>query len=1606
MLLVLLFLILAVIVFINTEFGQNWIAKKVTSRLSRDLKTHIVIDRVSLSLFNKLNLKGVYIEDQKKDTLLAAGVVQVRITDWFFLKNNIELKYIGLEDAVVHLNRTDSVWNYAFIQDYFFPASTSSSSRKGVELDLKELSLKNVVFDKKDAWLGQNMAAKIGGLKMLGRDIDFTNKAVDINTLILDKPYFSIYNYPRLKPSEPDVASHETEPEPAATDSSLQWNPGGWIVKVGQLKITDGVFKNDRQTEREAYDHFDGAHLAFQKINAEFKDLKLNHDTLTAGLELNTEERSGFTVKSMKAHVKFHPRAMEFSDLDIHTNKSEIRDYFAMNYKDFSDMNDFIHKIRMEGNFKNAQIDTDDIAYFAPELSTWQKRISMTGRVQGSVDDLNADDLIMQAGNNTYLNGDISLAGLPNINQTFIDFKANDFRTNYNDAVRFVPSLRNVTTPDLARLGYIHFNGSFTGFVRDFVTYGTIQTNLGTVTSDVNMKFPAGDAPSYSGNLSTRNFQLGQFIHTSQISDISFDGVIKGRGFRWNTLQADIKGKINEVTYNGYRYTQIETNARLDKKLFDGFLTINDPNAELVLNGIIDFNEKVPNFNLVADVRKANLQTLHLTKEDLSFNGKFNLDFAGDNIDNFSGTARISEAALFKGQQQMSFDSLYVSSTLGEDSKTFRAQSNEFDITVNGDYNFRDLPDAFQLFLNKYYPAYIKKPKRQLENENLAFDITTRNLEEYIKLINPNISGFNNSHIRGTLDLLQNNLSVDAEVPYFAYKNYSFSNTKLNGDGNLEKLILTGTVSNTTLGDSLYLPETSFRVETENDVSLVNVSTSANRAIKDASLSARVDTYSDGVKIIFDPTSFVINGKTWNIEKGGELEFRTNSVAQGELVLRESFQELRVYTVPSSEGNWNDVDVILKNINIGDFSPYISRTNRFEGLLSGSVKIEDPYRQFNVIADLEAQEFRLDDDSLGRLKADFVYDNKSGELRGKGANADTEHKIDFDALIYLKDSLKQKDDRISLTTQNFPVKPLERFIGNLFSDLQGYATGKLDILGEGDYQKFVGRAKLHDAGLKVNFTQVFYKIDDTEIVLKEDEIDFGTLTLRDRYGKTATLHGSIRHHAWKDMFFDINARIDGEPMEVLNTGFLDNKNFYGNARASGSFSLTGPQSRMYMSIYAKASETDSSRITIPSTDSRESGIADFLVERKYGHEMTTQDVKTLESDITYDVDLVANPMVTVQVILDEQTGDIIKGRGTGTLNIHAGTSEDLSIRGRYDIEEGSYLFTFQSFFKKPFEIKKDASNYIEWTGDPYKANINFTAIYKAEEVSFAPLARDLGIDRIKNVREDVYVVVTLTEDLFRPKFNFKLEFPQNSLALNDPSLAFSIQQIQNNLNELNKQVTYLIVFNSFAPLETGSTAATGTSAFNEFAYNTISGLFFNEVNKRLNQLLAQILKNNDLKINFSGSLYNRNLVTQTGNNSFNINQGNFNVTVGQSFFDDRFTISVGSTLDVPLQSQSSIQQTIQFLPDVTAEWLINKSGTIRATFFYRENLDFITGTQSSGAARSKRAGASLAYRKEFNKLGDLFRKKKPQRNPVPVKDSVNASSAIFPPRNEIENREN
>ena len=173
--------------------------KQVTGKLSKNLHAKVQIKHVDFALFNKMVLEGTLVNDQHNDTLLYAGAVKVNITDWFFLKDRVVLSYIGLEDATIQLKRTDSIWNYRFLEDYFSsPKKQQVKKQDDIDLDLEKVELKNIALKQIDGWRGENMTLQLGTMDIDAEEINLKKRIAHINTIQINKPIFAIYNYDEI----------------------------------------------------------------------------------------------------------------------------------------------------------------------------------------------------------------------------------------------------------------------------------------------------------------------------------------------------------------------------------------------------------------------------------------------------------------------------------------------------------------------------------------------------------------------------------------------------------------------------------------------------------------------------------------------------------------------------------------------------------------------------------------------------------------------------------------------------------------------------------------------------------------------------------------------------------------------------------------------------------------------------------------------------------------------------------------------------------------------------------------------------------------------------------------------------------------------------------------------------------------------------------------------------------------------------------------------------------------------------------------------------------------------------------------------------------------
>jgi hypothetical protein len=1572
-------LILVLWLLLQTTFFQNFIVDRVTHRLSKDLHAKVFIKHVDLDLFDKMLLQGTLVLDQNNDTLLYAGSAKVNITDWFFWKENITLKYIGLDDAIINLNRKDSVWNYQFLVDYFSsPSKKTDTSSNVIQLHLKDIELNRVKIWQQDEWKGQNILVSLNKLSFNADTFDLNKNIIDINSIVIDHPVFSQYDYDGRRPADTTTSLPEQQPETITT--ALQWNPDGWRISIKKIQINNGGLSVERHTERPVFtDRFDDKHIVLSGINGTFKNFSFLQDTLHTNLLISAKDRSGFILKKLTANFKFTPNLMEFNDLDLITNKSHLKNYYSMRYNNFNDdMQNFVHNVRVEGHFENSELNSDDLAFFAPEASSWKEVFSLKGNAKGTIDNLSAKKIIIKAGANNYLDGEITLRGLPDINETFIDFRSRDLRTNYEELARLIPSLRDITNPKLSALGNVKFTGSYTGFIRDFVAYGTLSTDIGDLQTDLHMKFASGEKAVYNGKVSTTNFQLGKFINNSQIGNIAFNGSIKGFGFNAKDVDIGIDGNISKVDFKGYTYTNIITHGDFNNKLFSGDASINDPNIRIdTLQGSINFSKSDPQFNLNADVARLNLKNLGFTNDSISLTGKFKLDFTGNNIDNFLGSAKLYNAILLDEEQHLSFDSLEINSSITNGKKYLTLQTNELDISLNGNFKILELPDAFQLFLNRYYPAYINKPKRKIENQDFTFLVQTKNISDYIALINKKISGLDNSVFIGNINVEENTLNIQADVPQFKYSNVSFNNIHFTGRGTLDTLTFKGDIDDVVINDSLHAPSTKIEITATNDISDVRINTSANKTLNAADLSARIQTNKNGFVLNFNPSTFTINEKKWTIEPGGELELNKNMLMASKIKFDQDGQEIYLSTEPSSIGNSNDVIIGLKKLNIGDFAPLFIKTPKVNGLMSGNIRINDPFEKLAVEFDTKTEAFYFENDSVGVLSATGEYLAGPGSVAVHAISDNKQYNFSGDFKYLPKDSTDNQLNG-SFVLNNSSIHILEKYLGNIFRNISGRATGKLNISGTAADTKLTGKVSLDSTSMTVIYTQCRYTLhDNTIITFNPDEIDFGTIKIRDTLKNTATLTGKVYHSFFDNFFFnDLHLKTDSRgnaPAKfiLLNTTAKDNKQFYGHLTGQAELSLNGFVTDMKMSI--RGEPTDSSHIYLPTGETAETGSLDYIDFIKFGREMKADQSSRTNSNIKVDMEISANPYAKIDVILDETTGDVIKAQGSGRLNITAGTRDPLTIRGRYDVEEGEYTFNFQTFLKTPFTLQQ---GYIEWQGDPYLANLNIDAIYRAQQVDLSNIPTSEGA---RNTKGDVDIIFKLRGTLKDPRPQFEFQFPFDNPLKSDPIAIEYLKTYQADQNELNKQVTSLLLFNTFM---SGSQSLISGNTTGSFVARSVGQLLSTTLSSSLNNWLQQLLNTNSV-----------NLYTNVNTSDFNFqrgaaakeiqNVGNFGLRT--SFLKNRLLVKFGGNVDYRVgQSSSNSNSNFLFTPDVSFEYLISPDGRFRVIGFNRSDAE---PGDISGITRRNRTGVQLSYRKEFDTFTEFFLNEK-RRNRRIISDTT------------------
>ena len=85
---------------------QNYVVQKAVRMVSRKLETTVSIDRVDIGLFSKVKVKGFYVEDYQRDTLLYVGSLDAYITGLGIFGGGVVFSRGEISGAKLYLRET------------------------------------------------------------------------------------------------------------------------------------------------------------------------------------------------------------------------------------------------------------------------------------------------------------------------------------------------------------------------------------------------------------------------------------------------------------------------------------------------------------------------------------------------------------------------------------------------------------------------------------------------------------------------------------------------------------------------------------------------------------------------------------------------------------------------------------------------------------------------------------------------------------------------------------------------------------------------------------------------------------------------------------------------------------------------------------------------------------------------------------------------------------------------------------------------------------------------------------------------------------------------------------------------------------------------------------------------------------------------------------------------------------------------------------------------------------------------------------------------------------------------------------------------------------
>lgn len=1532
-----LLLFLTIFLLLRIPAIQNWVAEKTTSWLSEKLDTEVSVKEVSIDLLDHLILEGLYIEDKQDDTLLYAGKLEVNIGTINPLVPYVKIKSIGLYDTRVYLDRTlpDSIYNFDFISEAFSSSDvkdTSSSSSGGgrsVQLKLNRLDLNNVHFVLHDEVAASDMQMHVGDLELLINTLDLEDHIIALEKLQIDDTRFALTGLTDTIPSN----------TPESWDT-VHIAMGDWVMEASQLKLHNCAFAfldvNDTTPNR----GINFSDMDITGIDLEMTDIIYHGDTIMNRIDhLALTEKSGFRVDTLHANVLFSPYEISLTDLLIKTPNSKIQKSFAMTFTTLNDFDRFESDVRMDGNFDKTIVGNKDLAYFAPVLDKYDAHLLLSGHIYGALDNLKGRDFDAMLNESAGLRGTLNVKGLPNIDETFIDMELEPL---YVNTYRLENIIGAGAIPDnLLALGTINYTGRVTGFAYDLVTLGNLTSDQGNMYTDVHFQYdPDLGKSSFRGDLNTSAFNVGIIAgEPDLLGRISMHATIDGSIARDNEMEMDMQSEISMMEFNDYTYSNMVVDGNLENDYFSGNFTIDDPNVKLTFNGIINMQDSIPLYDFKANIARANLKQLNFYPEPIVFSATASADAGGTSLDNIEGNLHFGDLLLIRDKYIYRLDTLNFTAAQIGDKKSIKANSTLIDLQLEGNFLPSKLDESIKSLVDYYTNGRIDST---LEVQKANYTVSIKNADRLMAIFYPDIQEVRNLTLSGDFNTATRSFNNRLRIDQFNYQNITLDTLLFEARTANDALEYFTRINATHIGSAVVLPvlrsEGNFAQNTLNYNFKAGKDTDSNRV----NLNGAVAFIDSSIMFNILPSEIFFEAEKWDILPNNSLKYDNKNLYAQNFTLNSGNKVISLSS--SADATYGTVLKLgIRNIPIGELAErFVLPGEDISGTLDATYTIGNALKDPSFLGGAEIKDLTLNHVLLGNLKVNTSLIQPNNVLKFN-STLSGENGFVTDGYYIMgrgedEDSLQLKAD--FRHTKLFIVEP---FLRGILSDMSGDIYGTINIDGPVSTPQMQGSLQVKNGGMTVDYMGTHYAFNQIDINVEKNKITIPETTITDKLNNTASLKGEVTYSHFDNWNFK-ELHVISDNLVLMETNAKQNPDFYGYAIGEVDCNITGKLDALLITV--DATPHSGTVVNLPTYGSGNVKKHDFIrfVNKQIINTIETADELNL-AIVDVALKLNATPDAQIKLLINSEGTEFLSGRGFGALTINANSLGKVDMVGTYRITEGLYDFSFQGFVPRPFTVIPGST--IEFSGSPYKAQLDLTAEYTAENVSINTLT---GTDTKETA--NVNVLINIDGVLESPEISFDLEVADGN-AKNNADFERRINEIKSDKNELNKQVFGLLIMEGFLPQDLTAFNAVGTTAS-----STMNDFFSSQLTTYFQNVLDDFIK--DTEIDFGID---------------NIQSGNYNVTtdLGNKLqldikreVTDNLIVKVGTTYyDFTGNSSGNANN---LAGDFEVEYIISPDGRVRVKAFRISEYDAIV------AKNDVKTGVGIYYSKDFNKLKELFKK--------------------------------